>query len=255
MRQGEQAVSFLLIGSGHAEVTHTVDGETSDVEVGPGLIVGEIALLRDTARSATVIARRPARRMDRRAGRRSPPCSRCPCMMDKLVRTARQRLAAHLAPIPVHHARRVRAVSAAGVARRQRTHRARARAVLERHVLPALPDAPGRPPASLMTYLFEVDYVDHFVWVMTDGRRRTRGRRRAVRPRRGRPDRRRGRVHRRRRLPGPRHRHVPDGRPRGRGAQRRRQAVHRAGAGGQLRDARRSSTGTAPTGTATTREW
>jgi RimJ/RimL family protein N-acetyltransferase len=25
------------------------------------------------------------------------------------------------------------------------------------------------PTASLMTYLFEVDYVDHFVWVMTEG--------------------------------------------------------------------------------------
>ena len=25
------------------------------------------------------------------------------------------------------------------------------------------------PTQSLMTYLFEVDYVDHFVWVMTDG--------------------------------------------------------------------------------------
>jgi len=25
------------------------------------------------------------------------------------------------------------------------------------------------PTEALMTYLFEVDYVDHFVWVMTDG--------------------------------------------------------------------------------------
>ena len=28
---------------------------------------------------------------------------------------------------------------------------------------------PKIPPRSLMRYLFEVDYVDHFVWVMTDG--------------------------------------------------------------------------------------
>ena len=25
------------------------------------------------------------------------------------------------------------------------------------------------PTPSLMAYLFEVDYVDHFVWVLTDG--------------------------------------------------------------------------------------
>ena len=31
------------------------------------------------------------------------------------------------------------------------------------------------PTKSLMSYLFEVDYVDHFVWVMTDGSRRTGG--------------------------------------------------------------------------------
>ena len=168
MRQGEQAVSFLLIGSGHAEVTHTdLDGETSDVEVGPGLIVGEMALLRDTTRSATVMARD---HLVGWIGGREAFASmlEIPCMQDKLLRTARQRLAAHLAPIPVTM---------------------RDRSVL--YLRPVLPGDNARtvhgpvqfssetfyrrfqstrtPTRSLMKYLFEVDYVDHFVWAMTDG--------------------------------------------------------------------------------------
>ena len=42
MQQGELAVSFLLIGSGRAEVSHTgVDGHDTVVGLEPGLIVGE----------------------------------------------------------------------------------------------------------------------------------------------------------------------------------------------------------------------
>ncbi len=41
------------------------------------------------------------------------------------------------------------------------------------------------PSMALMNYLFQVDYVDHFVWVLVDGRGRPGGRRRAVRPGRG----------------------------------------------------------------------
>ena len=89
-------------------------------------------------------------------------------MEDKLLRTARQRLAAHLAPIPVTM---------------------RDRSVL--YLRPVLPGDNARtvhgpvqfssetfyrrfqstrtPTRSLMKYLFEVDYVDHFVWAMTDG--------------------------------------------------------------------------------------
>jgi protein lysine acetyltransferase len=60
MQQGELPVSFLIIGSGRAEVTHTgVDGRYTVAESLPGMIVGEIALLRDGPRTATVIAKKP----------------------------------------------------------------------------------------------------------------------------------------------------------------------------------------------------
>ena len=60
MRRGERAVSFLAIRSGRAEVTHTgADGVRTVAEVSPGVIVGEIALLRNALRSATVVATEP----------------------------------------------------------------------------------------------------------------------------------------------------------------------------------------------------
>jgi protein lysine acetyltransferase len=168
MRQGEHAVSFLLIGSGHADVTHVgPDGDTIEVEVGPGLIVGEIALLRNATRNATVTAR------DELAGwvggrEAFGSLLDVPGMEDKLLRTARQRLAAYLTPIPI-------------ITRDRTTW----------YLRPVLPGDNARtihgpvqfssdtlyrrfqttrtPTRALMKYLFEVDYVDHFVWVVTDG--------------------------------------------------------------------------------------
>jgi RimJ/RimL family protein N-acetyltransferase len=168
MQQGELAVSFLLIGSGRAEVTHTgTDGHATVVTVKPGLIVGEIALLRDAPRTATVVA---TEQLTGWVGGREAFSTMLdvPGMMDKLVRTARQRLAAFVTPIPV-----------------------KVRDGTELYLRPVLPGDNQRtangpvefssdtlyrrfqsvriPTKSLMAYLFEVDYVDHFVWVMTDG--------------------------------------------------------------------------------------
>ena len=91
-----------------------------------------------------------------------------PDIAERMVRTARQRLAAFITPIPV-----------------------RAKDGTELFLRPVLPgDAErvgmgrvefspetlyrrffsgGAPKAAQLTYLCEVDYVDHFVWVVTDG--------------------------------------------------------------------------------------
>jgi protein lysine acetyltransferase len=168
MQQGELAVSFLLIGSGRAEVTHTgVEGHDTVVELTPGLIVGEIALMRNAPRTATVVA---TERLTGWVGGREAFSTmlEVPGMVEKLLRTARQRLAAFITPIPVQ-----------------------LRDGTELHLRPVLPgdnertsngpvefssetlyrrfQSMRRPTRSLMRYLFEVDYVDHFVWVMTDG--------------------------------------------------------------------------------------
>jgi protein lysine acetyltransferase len=168
MHQGEDAVSFLLIGSGAVDVSRVDDdGDVNVVAVGAGLIVGEIALLRDAPRNATVTASEP---LTGWVGGRTAFATllEAPPMLDHLMRTARQRLAAYVEPIPV----RVRDGS-------------------EFFLRPVLPGDNERtvhgpvqfssetlyrrfqvtrtPTVSLMRYLFEVDYVDHFVWVLTEG--------------------------------------------------------------------------------------
>lgn len=168
MHQGELAVSFLLIGSGQAEVSHTgIDGHDTIAKSLPGMIVGEIALLRDGPRTATVIAKEPL--MGWVGGRDAfATMLELPGMVEKLLRTGRQRLAAFITPIPV-----------------------RMRDGTQLHLRPVLPgdnerttngpvefssetlyrrfQTPRNPTKGLMRYLFEVDYAHHFVWVMTDG--------------------------------------------------------------------------------------
>ena len=169
VRQGEHADSFLLIGSGRARVTHQgVDGDVIDVEVTPGLIVGEIALLRDVPRTATVTV---TEQLAGWIGGREAIAAmlEVPAMMARLVRTARQRLATYVEPIPVTM-----------------------RDGTQLYLRPVLPgdneravhgpvqfssetyyrrfQTPRRPTPSLMAYLFEVDYLDHFVWVLTADR-------------------------------------------------------------------------------------
>jgi CRP-like cAMP-binding protein len=168
MQQGELAISFLIIGSGRAEVSHTgIDGHDTVAMLMPGLIAGEIALLRNGPRTATVIANEP---LTGWVGGRDAFATmlELPGMLDKLLRIGRQRLAAFLTPIAV-----------------------RMRDGTQLHLRPVLPgdnerttngpvefssetlyrrfQTPRNPTPSLMRYLFEVDYVHHFVWVMTDG--------------------------------------------------------------------------------------
>ena len=167
MRQGEQALSFLLISSGSAQVKHFGDdGEVVVNEVTAGMVVGEIALLRQGHRTATVAAAGPLTGWigDEQAFHEMV---HIPEVMGRLVRIARQRLAAYLTAVPI-----------------------RARDGTELLLRPVLPGDSARtvtghvefsgetlyrrfqttriPSPALMHYLFEVDYVDHFVWVITE---------------------------------------------------------------------------------------
>jgi protein lysine acetyltransferase len=60
MQQGDQAVSFLLISSGSAEIKHVgADGVVAVGQASPGTLIGEIALLRGIPRIATVTTAEP----------------------------------------------------------------------------------------------------------------------------------------------------------------------------------------------------
>lgn len=168
MRRGDSAVSFFLIASGRVQVHHEVpDGEPIVVDVDPGLIIGEIALLRDTARSNTVTAGEPITGWvgDRDA---FELILHLPGMFDRLVRIARQRLAAFITPIPIQVRNNdwlyLRPVLPGDVERTLNGPVEFSMETLYRRF-----QSVRRPTKALLEYLFEVDYDDHFVWVMTEG--------------------------------------------------------------------------------------
>ena len=168
MQQGEQAVSFLLIASGTAEIKQV--SRKGLVSIGgacPGEIIGEIALLRQIPRIATVTTIEPLTGWigDKDA---FAQLVQVPGVMPRLLATVRQRMAAFITPIPI----RVR--DGTGLLLRPVLPGDRERTVhghvhfssetLYRRFMTA-----RAPTPALMHYLAEVDYVDHFVWVVTDG--------------------------------------------------------------------------------------
>jgi RimJ/RimL family protein N-acetyltransferase len=167
MRQGGPAVSFLLIQSGLAEVRHlSEDGTEIVAEVPAGVIVGEIALLRATPRTATVTSTTPLTGF---VGGQDAfaVMAELPGITDRLVRTARQRLAAFAVPIPVFlgdgGALILRPVLPGDSARTSTGPVTFSKETLYRRFM-----SPSQPSLALMHYLFEVDYVDHFVWVLAE---------------------------------------------------------------------------------------
>ncbi len=167
VRQGERAESFLLMETGKAEITHTdTDGVPTTLELSPPLIVGEIALLRGTPRTATVVATEPLTGWVGGHGAFATMLD-VPGVMDKMVRTARQRLAAFITPIPIQMRDDswlyLRPALPGDSERSDGTIEFSSETLYRRF------QTPRTPNQSLMTYLFEVDYKDHFVWVMTEG--------------------------------------------------------------------------------------
>lgn len=167
MRQGEQALSFLLISSGIAQIQHVGDdGAVVGNEVSAGMVVGEIALLRKGRRTATVTT---STALTGWIGDEDAfdLMVQVPEVMGRLVRIARQRLAAYLTAVPIR-ARDgaellLRPVLPGDSARTLQGHVEFSGETLYRRFM-----SPRTPSPALMHYLFEVDYVDHFVWVVTE---------------------------------------------------------------------------------------
>lgn len=168
IRQGDPALTFMLIASGRTQVVHDgPDGQAVVADLDPGLIIGEIALLRDASRTATVTALEPVTGWvgDRDA---FEVILHLPGMFDRMVRIARQRLAAFITPIPVQMRNGdwfyLRPVLPGDVERTMNGPVEFSSETLYRRF-----QSVRKPTKALLEYLFEVDYADHFVWVMTEG--------------------------------------------------------------------------------------
>jgi protein lysine acetyltransferase len=166
LRRGDLAEHFLLLTSGRARVAFGEQGAQKVTAVAKGSILGEMALLRGTRRSATITAVTETRGL--KGGRAAfARLLAIPGVLEKVVIKARQRLAADTAAVPVT----LRDGTAAGL-----------RPIYpgDQYVL-----VRGEPLFSVKTryqrflgavhmtaplarYLAEVDYVDHFAWVAVD---------------------------------------------------------------------------------------
>lgn len=166
MRQGDEAVSFLLISSGSAQVSHVgPDGAVTVSEVGAGMVLGEIALLRHGRRTATVVA---AGALDGWIGDAGAfeELVHIPGVLEQLVRIARQRLAAYVAAIPIQ-ARDGTELLLRPVLPGDIERTAHGRVKFSAETLYRRFQSARTPTPAMMHYLFEVDYLDHFVWLVT----------------------------------------------------------------------------------------
>jgi CRP-like cAMP-binding protein len=162
LREGEPGHRFLLILEGEAAVTRAGAAIGS---VGRGSIVGEQAVLRDRPRNATVTAITPlvglAGGIDEFVALADAPGVR-----ERFGRTAGQRLVTSVRPVeatlrdgtpvqvrPILPADRPRLEDALNRHFSMESHRKRF-------------FSPGKLSPTLISYLVDVDYVDHFAWVV-----------------------------------------------------------------------------------------
>jgi RimJ/RimL family protein N-acetyltransferase len=165
IRQGEDAVSFALVVDGELVVTR-LEGEVSEelAVVGPGSIVGELALLRERARAATVTTCTDARVL---TGDREVLVAllHLPTVAERLRELISLRLAEDAAPVPVR--------AADGTELALRPLRPDDREGLLAGI-DAMSDESlyrrfftgGRPGEAIIEHLLDVDYLDRFAWVL-----------------------------------------------------------------------------------------
>lgn len=89
MREGTSGRECFVIAEGEADVR--IDGEVV-ATVGPGEIVGEMALIDREPRSATVVARTPIRAVVMTTQQFAAVADRCPSVAKQVMSTLAQRL-------------------------------------------------------------------------------------------------------------------------------------------------------------------
>ena len=166
LRRGDVAEHFLLLTSGRARVAFGEQGAQKVTAVAKGSILGEMALLRGTRRSATITAVTETRGL--KGGRAAfARLLAIPEVLEKVVIQARQRLAADTAPVPVT----LRDGIAAGL---RPVYPGDQYALVRGEPLLSVKTRYQRFLAAvhmtpaLARYLAEVDYVDHFAWAAVD---------------------------------------------------------------------------------------
>ena len=164
-REGDHGTTFLLIGSGSVAITR----KSSDVErVGPGSILGELALLTGQRRSTTVCAQTPVQGWWGTAEDFDAMLQFDSIRM-LLHRIAIDRLAVNIDSIAF--------ITAKGFAGYLRPLLPSDREEYVKNVRTFSSKAKrlrfftgGEPSPALIDYLLAVDYLNHFAWIVLDAR-------------------------------------------------------------------------------------
>jgi RimJ/RimL family protein N-acetyltransferase len=167
-REGEPGETFGLVLDGTVSVTREAPaGDRLLDEVGPGSILGELAVLRNRPRTATLTAKDTVLLAvgDREA---LELLLHIPVVYDRVRRLASARLARDLRPVPAF------LKDGTGVLLRPLLPLDRgafgaevyrlSEGSLRRRFFSAQP-----PSQEMIDYLVDIDYVDHFAWLAVDG--------------------------------------------------------------------------------------
>jgi protein lysine acetyltransferase len=174
MRQGEPGDTFALIVEGQVEATRTTGGGSQHLgRARAGSICGELAVLRHGPRTATITAVAPTL-VAIGGGREFLDLLDDPVILERMRHLASARLAHDLQPVATTlgdgtpillrpllpedrggFSAAVRGLSADS--RRRRFF------------------SPGQPSPQMMEYLIDIDYFDHFAWVVLEDRPRPDG--------------------------------------------------------------------------------
>ncbi|HEX4863557.1 MAG TPA: cyclic nucleotide-binding domain-containing protein [Acidimicrobiales bacterium] len=166
-REGEPGATFGLVLEGRVAVTREGFASVTRLdEVGPGSILGELAVLRDRPRTATLTAVGPVRLA---VGDRETLelLLHIPPVLQRLRQLASARLARDLRPVPtfLKDGTSVLIRPLLPVDRRgfgAEIHRLSEDSLRRRFF------TPQAPSQSMIDYLVDIDYVDHFAWLAVD---------------------------------------------------------------------------------------
>jgi CRP-like cAMP-binding protein len=173
-RQGETGEVFWLVLSGTVGISlTTAQGDRTVAVARPGAIVGELAVLRSTPRTATVTA-----------VERAVLASGGPAVLDRMlaIDPVRRRVRRLTSDRLAHDLRPLRAVLADGTAIDVRPLLPEDREAFEEAIHQLSRESLRRrffsasgPSPALVDYLTDIDYVDHFAWLALDASNHRRG--------------------------------------------------------------------------------
>jgi len=179
MRQGDRGTEFALLVEGQLVVERERDGKgegdepgpgaaTAErvAEAGPGSILGELALLLHRRRNATVRAAGPATVAIGDADDLDALIE-LPGVHARLESLASRRLAESLRPVTIE-LRNGESILLRPLLPADRAAYASAIGALSADSLRRRFLTGGRPNSRMIDYLVDIDYVDHFAWVVQD---------------------------------------------------------------------------------------